>query len=435
MPRPGPRPYECVRRAWHSDRHQPMRGSIIQQIFRFWVVLNLADSLRFDCVFLVLVFVHFGELHTMCLIRVVNENHSPATKKNKEWQEKLPIVVLKAEEIMYSKANSEVEYMNLETVWERLNDAVNTIIRRDEHSETGELLPPCVEAALNLGCVPVRASRSQRHTNPRTYLTPRTQEPSTLATTLDKASDERPLPTSLLRLSNQLSFPRATAMNSSMFGSEHNSPTIPSNPAFLIENVHNYNYSMTDLGSVYPLYYGIRFRTEEPNVGSRCSVDANQQTIFLGRPVVSSAEPAELSLCARKTGNAMSRFPSEVITDTECDLSLRLGVPSQPCVSTGKPWASETGDIGSSSSHERNKFHDRPIYATKEFTFFPNRTSFDPSGSCSNMWSSDWRGQNPESFTKKRKEPIRSDEEDEPFCLPPEAPSNWFGSRTKRPGL
>jgi len=39
MPRPGPRPYECVRRAWHSERHQPVRGSIIQQIFRFWVLL------------------------------------------------------------------------------------------------------------------------------------------------------------------------------------------------------------------------------------------------------------------------------------------------------------------------------------------------------------------------------------------------------------
>lgn len=36
------------------------------------------------------------------------EAHSAATKKNKEWQEKLPVVVLKAEEIMYSKANSEV---------------------------------------------------------------------------------------------------------------------------------------------------------------------------------------------------------------------------------------------------------------------------------------------------------------------------------------
>lgn len=47
-------------------------------------------------------------LHAMCLIRVVNDAHSPATKKNKEWQEKLPVVVLKAEEIMYSKANSEV---------------------------------------------------------------------------------------------------------------------------------------------------------------------------------------------------------------------------------------------------------------------------------------------------------------------------------------
>ena len=45
---------------------------------------------------------------TMCLIRVVTDTHSSATKKNREWQEKLPIVVLKAEEIMYSKANSEV---------------------------------------------------------------------------------------------------------------------------------------------------------------------------------------------------------------------------------------------------------------------------------------------------------------------------------------
>lgn len=42
------------------------------------------------------------------LIRVVSEAHSSATKKNREWQEKLPTVVLRAEEIMYSKANSEV---------------------------------------------------------------------------------------------------------------------------------------------------------------------------------------------------------------------------------------------------------------------------------------------------------------------------------------
>jgi hypothetical protein len=99
-----------VKRAWHSDRHQPIRGSIIRQIFR-----------------------------------LAMEAHSAATRKNKEWQEKLPVVVLKAEEIMYSKANSEEEYTDADTMWNRVNDAIDTIIRRDESTETGPLLPPCVE--------------------------------------------------------------------------------------------------------------------------------------------------------------------------------------------------------------------------------------------------------------------------------------------------
>ncbi|KAG6409485.1 hypothetical protein SASPL_127525 [Salvia splendens] len=132
-----PRPYECVRRAWHSDRHHPIRGSLIQEIFR-----------------------------------IVNEVHCLATKKNREWQEKLPIVVLKAEEIMYSKANSKAEYSDLETLWERVNEAINTIIRRDETSETGEFLHSCIEAALHLGCTPRRSSRSQRNDSPRCYLRP-----------------------------------------------------------------------------------------------------------------------------------------------------------------------------------------------------------------------------------------------------------------------
>ncbi|KAF2531485.1 hypothetical protein F2Q70_00030290 [Brassica cretica] len=142
MPRPGARPYECVKRAWHSDRHQPIRGSIIRQIFR-----------------------------------LAMEAHSAGTRKNKEWQEKLPVVVLKAEEIMYSKANSEEEYSDADTLWNRVNDAIDTIIRRDETTETGPLLPPCVEAALNLGCIAVKASRSQRHSNIRTYLAPKIQQP------------------------------------------------------------------------------------------------------------------------------------------------------------------------------------------------------------------------------------------------------------------
>lgn len=35
--------------------------------------------------------------------------------------------------------------MDPETIWDRVSDAINTIIRRDESTETGELLPPCVE--------------------------------------------------------------------------------------------------------------------------------------------------------------------------------------------------------------------------------------------------------------------------------------------------
>ncbi|KAL5580272.1 hypothetical protein UlMin_012714 [Ulmus minor] len=66
MPRSGSRPYECVKRAWHSDWHQPIRGSIIQQFFK-----------------------------------VATEAHSSMTRKNREWQEKLLLVVLKVEEIMY----------------------------------------------------------------------------------------------------------------------------------------------------------------------------------------------------------------------------------------------------------------------------------------------------------------------------------------------
>ncbi|KAK8319325.1 hypothetical protein V6Z11_A13G233300 [Gossypium hirsutum] len=156
MQKPGPRPYDCVRRAWHSETHQLIRGSMVQQILRLAI-----------------------------------QTHSSATKKNKERRVKILIVIVKAEEIMYSKANSENEYMNPETLWDRVNDAIDTIIRRDKSTKTGELLPSCVEAVLNLGCYLVRYSRSQQHCNPRTYLTPRAPEHVSLAPRIfDEGSEE-----------------------------------------------------------------------------------------------------------------------------------------------------------------------------------------------------------------------------------------------------
>lgn len=35
--------------------------------------------------------------------------------------------------------------MDLKTLWDRTNDAINTIIRLDETIETGVYLQPCIE--------------------------------------------------------------------------------------------------------------------------------------------------------------------------------------------------------------------------------------------------------------------------------------------------
>ncbi|KAJ7294544.1 hypothetical protein O6H91_Y251700 [Diphasiastrum complanatum] len=127
MPRPGPRPYECIRRAWHTDAHQPLRGKLTQEI-----------------------------------LRVVTDLHKPETRHKKEWQVKLPTVVLRAEEILYSKAKSEADYMDVKTLRDRLEDAVDTMIRRTDAPKDGPYMEPCVEAALSLGCVPKSFPRGQR---------------------------------------------------------------------------------------------------------------------------------------------------------------------------------------------------------------------------------------------------------------------------------
>lgn len=59
-PRPGCRSFECVRRAWHSERHQPIRGSLIQEIFRF--ILHLFPFKPFSCFWLCLIFGCLGLL-------------------------------------------------------------------------------------------------------------------------------------------------------------------------------------------------------------------------------------------------------------------------------------------------------------------------------------------------------------------------------------
>ncbi|XP_015080779.1 uncharacterized protein LOC107024333 [Solanum pennellii] len=392
MPRPGPRPYECVRRAWHSDRHQPMRGSIIQQIFR-----------------------------------VVRERHSVVTKKNREWQQKLPVVVLKAEEIMYSKANSEAEYMDPETLWDRVNDAIDTIIRRDETTEIGQLLPPCVEAALNLGCIPERASRSQRNSNPRSYLSPRTQEPHCVPPKVfSRSANELNSNSSLpVRSTNQPLFLRPTNVNTSRLASEFDRPVMPcinnlgassSAKAIVIPE----SSSSLDVGSVYPLFYGTDLQPEVSPLVLR----EPQHNVIVGKPIYPSiVEPAKISCfpslfpsrrddVQEKSCQADFRDKTRRMPELDCDLSLRLGLSANSGLQLQQGQISCIGDFRpSGNSNEGDQFKLMSTSKGKEFTFFPAESANSPSGLPSRLHRAhgnlEGYGLSTETLFMKHKMPVR----------------------------
>ncbi|XP_074273998.1 uncharacterized protein LOC141597432 [Silene latifolia] len=365
MPRPGPRPYECVRRAWHSDRHQPIRGSVIQQIFR-----------------------------------VVTEAHGSVTRKNREWQEKLPRVVFKAEEIMYSKANSEAEYVDTDTLWDRLNDAINTIIRRDESTETGQFLQPCIEAALHLGCVPVRASRSERHNNPRNYLNPKFQKTAQAPLMVpDKTNNHGPFSQPPTPSSNQFSTPRSGMANQASTFTHSSSQTVPQYPQTFprpIPSVATESKPSLNLGPVYPVYYSSHF----PNVESQLSFHPSQNSfsdnIIIGRPVGwPRAHPTSFSstnhfpLPSTSEGSNAHRnkqvrpFDSHgKPVEMDCDLSLRLG-PSDHCASVERQFGHMNNDGGSSSHQDATKYAE-PLARNRELPLFPRHTASGPSESCDN---------------------------------------------------
>ncbi|XVE54448.1 hypothetical protein DITRI_Ditri03aG0082300 [Diplodiscus trichospermus] len=405
MPRPGPRPYECVRRAWHSDRHQPMRASIIQQILRLAI-----------------------------------EAHSPATRKNREWQDKILIVIFKAEEIMYSKANSEAEYMNPETLWDRVNDAINMIIRREESTETGELLPPCVEAALILGCYPVRASRSQRHCNPSTYLTPRLQERVPAPRILEKGIHERCPQLSPVQSGSQ--FARiASNVNSNISVSQTNRHGYP----FLSENCPSGHdqlmmietNSLPNLGQVYPLCYGTHYQNTESQAGSPVLENIAPETGIVGRPIGTSiGEPDEMGsfrnlfsssdvdVGGKRIGQQDIRHTHEKSFGTACDLSLRLGPTSDPCMQVEKNPICKTDDVGPSSCQPGGKVSEVFQQKSKEFHFFPERTVNDHFEYFSRKWFIESEGHNLGATIRKRKATFGGNSEDQQFCWQPGPSSN-----------
>ncbi|TYI48331.1 hypothetical protein E1A91_D13G240800v1 [Gossypium mustelinum] len=296
-----------------------------------------------------------------------------------EWRDKILIVIVKAEEIMYSKANSENEYMNPETLWDRVNDAIDTIIRRDESTETGELLPPCVEAALNLGCYPVRYSRSQQHCNPRTYLTPRAPEHVSLAPRIfDEGSEE-----SCPWLPPVQSVRIATDVNSNISVSQayHRwSHFLSEDCPYDCDQSTRIETKTSPIGQVYPLYHGIHHQNTQPLTGSPVCENIMSDTIFVRSPIGTSL--AELGV----NGSSLNLFSSSDIGGkgdglqdmkrtneksflAECDLSLRLGLFSDPRVQVEKDSIVETGDVGQSSPCDGGKVNEVFQQKSKEFCF------------------------------------------------------------------
>ncbi|XP_022729165.1 uncharacterized protein LOC111284641 [Durio zibethinus] len=403
MPRPGPRPYVCERRAWHSDRHQPMRGSLIQEIFR-----------------------------------VVNEIHTSATKKNKEWQEKLPVVVLKAEEIMYSKANSEAEYMDLKTLWDRTNDAINTIIRRDESTETGQFLQPCIEAALNLGCTARRTLRSQRNCTPGCYLNPGTQEAEN--------TTQGNLTTNSHCMASFAGFINPTTKNVTHMGYEsqkhiaQNSNCTTNKFPFASENgpfPSNNQYLPVKryppkLYSVYPLFYGNHLKVEELRHGFG----------IFPKSISNTVEPPKMGVVhnlfspdvdpSNKMNQMDVRNTSNSPHEIACDLSLRLGPLSTPCPSVGNSWPKDIEDT-SSTFLEWNKFSDLTPPIDKGLSSFPRSNRDDPLNSSSNEWSVEGEYMNADATIRKRKT-IYGPPVDHQICFTPKLPYSHLTGRMKSAG-
>ncbi|KAI4316332.1 hypothetical protein L6164_024320 [Bauhinia variegata] len=364
MPRPGPRPYECVRRAWHSDRHQPIRGTLIREIFR-----------------------------------VVDEIHGSTTKKNREYQEKLPVVVLRAEEIMYSKANSEAEYMDLTTLLERTNDAIDTIIRRDESMETGQYLHPCIEAALCLGCSPRKSSRSQRN-SPRCYLNPTIRELP--RDSHNEAEGVQSLQSTKSHVSHCPNFVKTTSLNYARqdrwLVTQNDDPTTNVLP-FASENVASTskrqrleNNPSANMFSVYPLYYGNHFQFDDSQ--NRYS-SAPAIMGVVQNHAASNLNVSNQSLQPFKRGNPEN--PRAI----GCDLSLRLGSVSIPAPSQNYQLLED---------EERSKF------SGPNYTSCTGDGAFGTSDSFSNkqqMFEVECFG------VRKRKAGFLSPVKNQQFCLQP----------------
>ena len=295
-----------------------------------------------------------------------------------------------------------------------------------------------ITAALNLGCKPVRTSRSDRHNNPRTYLSSRIQQPPSVSHKPDAGNPLNYAKVTTPAVS-PIPVPDSTHQNSKLMGSS-NYPFSEGLPCHRQPLTKEARPSL-NLGSVYPLYYGYEAREPQPRTTARDTTCSD--TIFVGRPVISVPEPSGIGLSENfsygtfhHVANRMRKETAvgtqEAAPDRECDLSLRLGQCLHPCSSSKSSSAYEVDDVGLGVSPESCKFSHLSLQRNREFCFYPRETGYGTIESTSGKCNVEGEDLNLEATLRKRKAPLcGNNEEDGQFCRNPGVPSNRF---TSRPG-
>ncbi|KAE8056365.1 hypothetical protein FH972_013143 [Carpinus fangiana] len=336
---------------------------------------------------------------------------------------------------MYSKANSEAEYMDLKTLWERTNDAINTIIRRDESTENGKLLQPCIEAALNLGCTPRRASRSQRNSIPRCYLSPSTQEASGVSRVTVENSNQGAYTPNSKYVSRCPNFVKPTtlistnpkspvalindcASNEPPFASENVRPS-SNNPSLPMEN-----YPASNFYSVYPLYYGNLRQFEEPWPGFAIS-NLTSNILEPAKMGVESRFCCNVDASYKMTETNTRRTPANTF-HSGCDLSLRLGPVPVTCPSVGKSNLKDVEDVGSGSGQSPQ--------VDKKLSFCPGGNVYGPTDSCSSKWSFEGKYRKDEATARKRKADFNQPAEDQQLFWQPNLPCSHLTGSMRNSG-
>lgn len=185
-------------------------------------------------------------------------------------------------------------------------------------------------AALTLGCVPVKLSRSQRHCCTRTYLTPRPQDSNGTPQKSDGIAVAQrcpisvPVSSSFVPQNRNLGRTTGITNEPSPFNLSHEGRHSGGAP----QPVHLESSNLLTNGLVYPLYYLTDYQPEECQVGinHRKRNYEYSQEILIGRPVIRLI-PKPVIMGASNT-LVQKEMPShaERATAPPCDLSLRLGV-------------------------------------------------------------------------------------------------------------